>query len=153
MPWPKQKESPRPAHSPWSTKIPTCKAPNCTKKNCAGCHNYLNREQPDPQSAFLVNKNPTAPNLFGIGSRQWIEGMLDPKQVASPDYFGYEGSPFAEGSENTEMVDFVRDDCFGGDLAPEKKSEIQAALKKSPPRSPPKQACHYKKQSMKTIPP
>ncbi len=109
---------------------PYLQGPKLYEKNCAGCHNYLNREQPDPQSAFLVNKNPTAPNLFGIGSRQWIEGMLDPKQVASPDYFGYEGSPFAEGSENTEMVDFVRDDCFGGDLAPEKKSEIQAALKK-----------------------
>jgi len=75
-------------------------------------------------------ENPTAPNLFDVGSRRWIEGILDPEQVAGPDYFGYQGSPFAVDADNTEMVDFVRDDCFGGELDDEQRGKIQVALKK-----------------------
>jgi len=109
---------------------PYLQGPKLYEKNCAGCHNYVDHENPEPRLAFLVNEKPTAPNLFGVGSRKWIEGLLDPEQVASPDYFGYADSPFAAGGENTEMVDFVRDDCFGGQIEPEQRAEIEAALKK-----------------------
>ncbi len=109
---------------------PYLQGPKLFAQNCASCHSYVDRDQPDPAIAFLVNEKPTAPNLFGVGSRKWIEGLLDPKQVAGPDYFGYEGSPFAGEGENTEMVLFVQDDCFGGVLNDAKRAEIKGALKK-----------------------
>jgi len=109
---------------------PYLQGPKLFAQHCASCHNYVDHDQPDPALAFLINEKPTAPNLFGVGSRRWIEGMLDPEQVAGPDYFGYEGSTFAGDGENTEMVVFVQEDCFGEDLDDAQREEIQKALKK-----------------------
>jgi len=108
---------------------PYLQGPKLFAQHCASCHNY-NGDGLDAHLAFLVNPKPTAPNLFGVGSREWIEGLLDPEQVAGPDYFGYEDSPFAGEGDYTEMVNFVQEDCFGGDLEPEQRTEVQAALKK-----------------------
>ncbi|MGI9428947.1 MAG: cytochrome b N-terminal domain-containing protein [Bythopirellula sp.] len=114
---------------------PYLQGPKLYAQNCASCHNYVDRgrpdaEGPDPQLQSLVNDSPTAPNLYGVGSREWIEGLLDPERVAGPDYFGYQGSPFAGDGDYTEMVDFVRDDCFGEDVADEQRVQVRAALKK-----------------------
>ena len=109
---------------------PYLQGPKLFAQNCASCHNYLDHDNPDPRLAFLVNKNPTAPNLFGVGSREWIEGMLDPDRIAGPDYFGYEGSPFAGEGDNTEMVTFVQEDCFGEGLDDEQRKAVKEALKK-----------------------
>ncbi len=46
----------------------------------------------------------TASNLFGFGSRRWVAGVLDAKQIAGPHYFG--NTKFKE----SEMVQFVTDD-------------------------------------------
>jgi len=109
---------------------PYLQGPKLFAQHCASCHTYVDRDAPDPLLGFLVNKKPTAPNLFGVGSRQWIEGILDPEQIAGPDYFGYEGSPFVDEGESTEMVSFIQEDCFGEDLDEEQRKEVQEALKK-----------------------
>jgi len=109
---------------------PYLQGPKLFKQNCTSCHNYVDSNNPDPRLKFLVNSDPTAPNLHGVGSRQWIEGLLDPRQIAGPDYFGYQGSPFAKDGDNTEMVSFIQEDCFGGDLNEGQRVEIQTALKK-----------------------
>ncbi|MEM8945321.1 MAG: cytochrome b N-terminal domain-containing protein [Planctomycetota bacterium] len=109
---------------------PYLQGPKLFAQNCSSCHNYLDRENPDPALASLVNENPTAPNLFGIGSRQWIEGLLDPEQVSGPDYFGYAGSPFAADGDYSEMVSFVQEDCFGGELTSNQREAVRATLKK-----------------------
>lgn len=67
------------------------------KELCSLCHAHT-AEGED----HLVAVSPTAPDLGGFASREWIAGLLDPKQIATPKYFG--NSAFAEGS----MVEFVR---------------------------------------------
>ena len=109
---------------------PYLQGPKLFAKNCASCHNYLDRENPDLRLAFLVNSKPTAPNLFGVGSRKWIEGWLDPEQIAGVDYYGYEGSPFVGDGDYTDMVIFVQEDCFGEDLDDDQREIVRAALKK-----------------------
>jgi mono/diheme cytochrome c family protein len=52
-------------------------------QNCAACHNHT-----DDQGRGIAAKNPSAPNLFGFGSRPWLTGVLDPAQTAGDKYFG-----------------------------------------------------------------
>ena len=113
---------------------PYLQGPKLFAQNCASCHNYQNtdrvdQEGPDPNLSALVNQGPTAPNLFGVGSRKWIASLLDPQQIAGPHYFGYQGSPFVGDGENTDMVDFIQE-CFGEDLEPEKRKEVEEAMQK-----------------------
>jgi ubiquinol-cytochrome c reductase cytochrome b subunit len=100
---------------------PYLQGPKLFTQHCAGCHTHEPWKGPDPTKAEefkrarviinnidIVNPNPTAPNLAGVGWRGWVGALLDPKKVADSHHFGYEGSPFAEG----DMVTFVRD-AFG----------------------------------------
>jgi ubiquinol-cytochrome c reductase cytochrome b subunit len=68
------------------------------KQNCASCHNVT-----DKDGNGIATEKPSAPNLHGFASREWIGGLLDPKQILTPQYFG-----------NTKirggMIDFVRKD-------------------------------------------
>jgi len=108
---------------------PYLQGPKLYKQNCAGCHNYVDEENPDPRLTSLVNEEPSAPNLFGVGTRKWIEGLLDPEQIVSAHYFGYQGSPFVGDGDNTDMVDFVQE-SFSEDLDEEQRKTVQAAFKK-----------------------
>ncbi len=108
---------------------PYLQGPKLFAQHCASCHNYVDPQHPDSQLSHLVNEKPTAPNLFGIGSRQWISGLLDPKKITSPHYFGYEGSPFVGDAENTEMVDFIQE-SLGEDIPEPQRKEIRAAFQK-----------------------
>jgi len=73
---------------------------------CASCHSHATAE-----GAGIVAAQPTAPNLYGFASRQWIRRLLDREiaegkkvfPVAGPDYFG--GTAFADG----KMVQAVKD--------------------------------------------
>ncbi|QDU27370.1 Cytochrome b6 [Anatilimnocola aggregata] len=67
--------------------------------NCSQCHSHS-----DSSGNGVVSRQATAPNLFGFGSRAWLAGLLDPKQIAGPNYFGRTKKHF-EG----DMVDFVKD--------------------------------------------
>jgi ubiquinol-cytochrome c reductase cytochrome b subunit len=105
---------------------PFLQGPKLFVQNCAGCHNFVNTANVSPAEYHnIVNSKPTAPNLFGVGSRRWAEGLLDPQQIVGPHYFGYAGSPFNEG----EMVTFVTD--AAGDAAPdEQREKAKAAFAK-----------------------
>ncbi len=108
---------------------PYLQGPKLYKQNCAGCHNYADPENSDLRWAYLVNKNPSAPNLFGVGTRKWISGLLDPKQIVSAHYFGYAGSPFVGDGDQTDMVDFIQE-SLSEDLDNEQRQAIQTAFKK-----------------------
>jgi len=54
-------------------------------QNCASCHNHASGA--DPMEDIKAEKS-TAPNLAGFASRQWIAGLMDPKKIVSPEYFG-----------------------------------------------------------------
>jgi ubiquinol-cytochrome c reductase cytochrome b subunit len=50
----------------------------------------------------------SAPDLAGFGSREWLRGLLDPKQIESLKYFG--GTIFANpppGKKKSKMVRYV----------------------------------------------
>jgi ubiquinol-cytochrome c reductase cytochrome b subunit len=77
--------------------------PRLFAKHCANCHRYdghdaLGRVPKDP---------PSAPDLKGFASREWIAGLLDPAKVDSPQYFG--GTKF----KNGKMSRFVKNEIAG----------------------------------------
>ncbi|QDT00527.1 cytochrome b [Adhaeretor mobilis] len=111
---------------------PYLQGPKLYKQNCASCHNYQDlrkelTELPSYERA-LVNEEPTAPNLYGVGSRDWIAKMLDPKFVNSKHYFGYKDSPFGTDGDYPEMVDYITA-CFA-DLEGEERKAVEEAFDK-----------------------
>jgi ubiquinol-cytochrome c reductase cytochrome b subunit len=75
---------------------PKTQGPILFKTHCASCHNYL-----DAQQQGIKAEKPSAPNLYGFATRQWIAGLLDPRTLTGPDYFG--NTKLRRG----DMVDFV----------------------------------------------
>lgn len=87
-------------------------------RNCSQCHSHS-----DSTGTGIVAKKPTAPNLFGFGSRPWIVGLFDPKEVGGPRYFG--NTKHFEG----DMATFVKDNFAELDDDGKKQvSDIVAAL-------------------------
>ncbi len=86
------------------------------KRNCASCHNAT-----DKDGAGIAAEKPSAPNLHGHASREWIAGLLDPKQILTPQYFG-----------NTKirggMIDFVRKDLPGLTEDADAKRDLQKVV-------------------------
>jgi ubiquinol-cytochrome c reductase cytochrome b subunit len=90
--------------------------PRLFARNCASCHRYDGHNgQGEP-----VKDAQAAADLKGFGSREWIAGLLDPKQIAGTNYFG--GTKFADG----KMVKFVKKDA--AQFTPEQVKQIAAAL-------------------------
>jgi ubiquinol-cytochrome c reductase cytochrome b subunit len=63
---------------------PKTQGPRLFAAQCAACHSF---EGKDGMGGALTAA-PSAPDLAGIASREWIAGMLDPKRVDSEKYFG-----------------------------------------------------------------
>ena len=51
--------------------------------HCNSCHNCL-----DAEGRGIAAEKPTAPNLYGYTSRKWLLGLLNPKKINGPEYFG-----------------------------------------------------------------
>lgn len=81
---------------------PLTQGPLLFSAHCVNCHSHTY-----DWGVGLVSKQPSAPNLFRVGSREWIAGLLDPERITSEDYFG--NTAHAEG----DMVEFVTDSCAG----------------------------------------
>jgi ubiquinol-cytochrome c reductase cytochrome b subunit len=79
---------------------PFTQGPKLFAKNCASCHRFDGHDGLGGQPKDALS----ASDLKGFASREWIAGLLDPKQVDGPHYFG--GSKARSG----EMVKFVKDD-------------------------------------------
>jgi len=77
---------------------PLTQGPKLFARNCASCHRY---DGHDGLGRTLA-ETPTASDLKGFGSREWLTGLLDPKQFGSPRYFG--GTAFTNGA----MARFLR---------------------------------------------
>ncbi len=119
---------------------PYLQGPRLFKQYCAGCHSHSG-EYPgvdgSPQELLEIahnfginlvkipNPDATAPNLWRVGSRAWMQAFLNPKSVADRDHFGYEGSPFAEG----DMVTFVND-AISDEMSDEERQAAEDALLK-----------------------
>lgn len=90
-------------------------------QHCAACHDHYDTstEEIADRLLHIKGEEPTASNLYGFGSRAWMEGMLDPEQINGPQFFGH--TLLADG----EMVEWVND-SIGGELADLPDDEKQA---------------------------
>jgi len=89
--------------------------PKLFEQHCASCHSWV-----DAEGKGMKPAKPSAPNLHQFASRTWVAGLLDPKRIASDEYFG--GTAFRKG----EMVGFVKDTF--ADLGADEKKQLQAAV-------------------------
>jgi ubiquinol-cytochrome c reductase cytochrome b subunit len=90
--------------------------PKLFARNCASCHRFggddaLGGQPKDP---------PSASDLQGFASREWLAGLLDPLRVDSPHYFG--GTKLKAG----RMVKFVKEDVAG--FSPADKELLRQSL-------------------------
>ena len=92
---------------------PKSQGPRLFARFCTACHDYS-----QPEDGSLRNASPTAPDLAGFASREWLRGLFDPKQIAGPKYFG--NTKFAKG----DMVGFVRESVVDFD-----KEDIDKMIK------------------------
>jgi ubiquinol-cytochrome c reductase cytochrome b subunit len=82
---------------------PKIQGPKLFREHCAACHSHAAPgDSADPSQQVIVEK-PTAANLWGFGGREWVAGVLDPAQIAGPNYFG--NTAHKEG----DMVTFVNE--------------------------------------------
>jgi ubiquinol-cytochrome c reductase cytochrome b subunit len=90
--------------------------PKLFKAHCASCHRYDGHDgvgfKPDPAKQPQI-----ASDLKGFGSRQWLTGILDPKQVDSPNDLG------APKLKTGKMVKFVKREVPEYD-----KNDMQAVI-------------------------
>lgn len=95
---------------------PYVQGPRLFARNCASCHRYDGHD-----GLGLVSKEPpSAADLKGFASRQWLAGLMDPAQIAGSNYFG--GTKFANG----KMVKFVKKDV--AEYTPEQKAQLQKVI-------------------------
>jgi ubiquinol-cytochrome c reductase cytochrome b subunit len=81
---------------------PQTQGPRLFAAKCASCHTFAGHDglgAPLPES-------PTAPDLAGFGSREWLTGFLDPAKIESPKYFG--GTVFAHPPAEKKKSKMVR---------------------------------------------
>ncbi len=65
---------------------------------CKSCHSHA-----DAEGHGIVAQEPSAPNLYGIGTREWFAAFLDPEKIVSPHVFG------KTSHSKGDMVDYVTD--------------------------------------------
>jgi len=89
---------------------------NIFKQQCAICHNAVDRK-----GLGIRAIEPSAPNLHGFASREWIAGLLDPKSIVSPAYFGNTKL------RNGAMANFVKEN-LGDKLDAEEKEQLRKVV-------------------------
>jgi ubiquinol-cytochrome c reductase cytochrome b subunit len=72
-------------------------------QQCATCHNHFTGDNNAAIGDDITTESPTAPNLARYASRAWLAGLLNPKHINGPDYFGNTKS------RGGRMAGFVRD--------------------------------------------
>ncbi|MBL9209369.1 MAG: cytochrome b N-terminal domain-containing protein [Opitutaceae bacterium] len=95
---------------------PFTQGPKIFAKNCASCHRYDGHDGLGGQP----KDKPSAADLKGFASREWLAGLLDPAKVDSVHYFG--ATKFKEG----KMVKYVQDDVAAFNA--EDKQALQKAI-------------------------
>ena len=102
---------------------PHTQGPRLFASQCASCHTYAGH---DGLGAPLPEP-PTAPDLAGFGSREWLRGFMDPAQIETPKYFG--GTVFVNpkpGDKKSRMVRFILEDVAG--YGAEEKAQLEKII-------------------------
>ena len=82
---------------------PKTQGPQIFAKQCASCHNHT-----DAEGKGIAAEKPSAPNLYGFGSRAWLTRFFDPKQIDGPEVFGG-----TKHKDEGDMVGLVQGDLKG----------------------------------------
>ena len=110
---------------------PKTQGPKLFGQQCASCHDHWVGEPPaeargraaatrQDAASTIRGEKPSAPNLANFASREWLAGLLDPKQISGPRYFG--NTKLRTG----KMPQFVRDTL--GDLDPGDKENLKKVI-------------------------
>jgi ubiquinol-cytochrome c reductase cytochrome b subunit len=100
---------------------PKTQGPLLFARHCASCHSHTSAS-----GEGIVAGEPSAPNLYGFGSKKWLDGLFDPGAINGPQYFGH--TKFAGG----DMVDAVQelfadaDEQEGGEVRSQLRLVIEA---------------------------
>jgi ubiquinol-cytochrome c reductase cytochrome b subunit len=82
---------------------PKTQGPRLYAQNCSSCHDYVSKISGHDPLDDIKATDSLAPNLAAFASRVWIAGLLDPKKISTPDYFG--NTKFRSG----KMAGFVKE--------------------------------------------
>ena len=94
---------------------PQTQGPQLFARHCASCHSHA-----AAGGEGIVAAEPSAPNLFGFGSREWLNGLFDPAAVDGPEYFGR--TKFAGGDMASAVQELL------GDASEEDGAEVRTQL-------------------------
>jgi ubiquinol-cytochrome c reductase cytochrome b subunit len=98
--------------------------PKLFRQHCASCHShFVVNGEPAEAGQEIKATDPSASNLWGFGSADWVRGILDPKQIAGPHFFG--NTKFKEG----DMVLWVQD-TFGPGATADLSEEERASQRR-----------------------
>jgi ubiquinol-cytochrome c reductase cytochrome b subunit len=90
--------------------------PKLFARNCASCHRFGGEDG----IGGVPKDVPSASDLKGFASSEWLTGLVDPKQITTAHYFG--GSKLKTG----KMSRFVTEQI--SQFAPDEKTELSKAL-------------------------
>jgi len=96
--------------------------PRLFKQYCAACHDHSTVDA-NGRVVGIQAERPAAPNLYGFATRDWLAGLLDPKRVGGPHYFG--NTKLADNSGG--MVEYVTTELEAR-LKPAERALVVAAL-------------------------
>jgi ubiquinol-cytochrome c reductase cytochrome b subunit len=102
---------------------PRTQGPRIFAARCASCHAYAGH---DGMGAPLT-ENPSAADLAGFGSREWLRGFLDPQQIETAKFWG--GTAFvhpAADKAKSKMVKAVTEDIAA--YGPEEKAQLEKTI-------------------------
>ncbi len=105
---------------------PKTRGPRLFRQHCASCHNHT-----DAEGNGIVADEPSAPNLYGFASREWLTGLLDPDKINTPAYFGNtkhnsDLKPRDRKPHDAEMASFVKEDL--SDPSDEDREKLEQAI-------------------------
>ena len=102
---------------------PKTQGPKLFRQHCASCHSHyvVNGTPANPLQEIVV-EHPTASNLWGFGSRDWVLGILNPKMITGPHYFG--NTKLEDGDMATWVEDTLGPDATA-DLDDNERAELR----------------------------
>jgi ubiquinol-cytochrome c reductase cytochrome b subunit len=103
---------------------PLTQGPRLFASQCASCHTY---DGHNGLGEPVADKDRSAPDLAGFGSREWLRGFMDPAQIETLKYFG--GTVFVHpkpGEKKSRMVRFILEDM--AEYGPEEKAQLEKII-------------------------
>jgi ubiquinol-cytochrome c reductase cytochrome b subunit len=101
--------------------------PKLFRQQCASCHSHAPPEDTNADPSQVIDvENPTASNLWAFGTREWVLGILIPKEIAGPHYFG--NTSLKEGDMTMWVEDTLGPDATA-DLDEDERKQLKENVK------------------------